>query len=187
LRKIKSKLAVAALVAIVLALLAQAAIAYYSTAGVATNVVTSGSIRMLIHETTEQGRPFPTEGVVVIPGDVVEKEVTVESDCAHPFYLRVKLVCSVNDETLSADDCIRPDINTADWQLHDGWYYYKGIVTPGKTTAPLFSEVEIVGDKVDNSYIGKKLTLTVDAQAVQSENNPLTGGDVTTASGWPME
>ena len=51
----------------------------------------------------------------------------------------------------------------------------------------MFSHVEIVGSKVDNSYIGKTLTLTVKAQAVQSENNPLTGTDTFTASGWPAE
>ena len=58
---------------------------------------------------------------------------------------------------------------------------------PGETTPQVFSHVEIVGDKVDNRYIGKTLTLTVVAQAVQSENNPITGGETYTASGWPKE
>ena len=51
----------------------------------------------------------------------------------------------------------------------------------------MFSHVEIVGDKVDNRYIGKTLTLTVVAHAVQSENNPITDGLTYTAAGWPKE
>ena len=186
-KHIKRKLTAVAVVAIVLALLGQATIAYFSTVGRTTNVVTSGGVQLLIHEKTEGNATFPAEGVVILPGDVVKKEVTVESDCDHPFYLRVKLLYDVDDTTLTVADCFAPDINTDDWEEHEGWYYYKKIVKPNRTTAELFSEVEMVGAKIDNSYIGKTLALTVVAQAVQSENNPLTGGKVYTASGWPQE
>ena len=47
--------------------------------------------------------------------------------------------------------------------------------------------MEIVGSKVDNRYLGKTLKLTVQAQAVQSEHNPLQDGMTYTASGWPAE
>ena len=77
--------------------------------------------------------------------------------------------------------------NWSNWLYHDGWYYYNGIVNPAETTPYVFSHVEIVGDRVDSHYIGKTLTLTVKAQAVQSENNPLTDGDILTVSGWPAE
>ena len=60
-------------------------------------------------------------------------------------------------------------------------------MNPGETTPNVFSHVEIVGAKVDNRYIGKTLQLTVVAQAVQSENNPIDGDDTFTASGWPKE
>lgn len=181
----KKKLAVIAVIVIVLTLFAQGTVAYFSHVGTATNVVTSGDIQFLIHETTEGGGLFPSRGVVVFPGDVVEKEVTVESDCGHPFYLRIKLNYAVDDETLTAADCFLPKINTDDWEYHEGWYYYKDIVKPNKTTSELFSHVTIVGDKVDNSYIGKVLTLEVVAQAVQSEHNPITDGHTYTALGWP--
>ena len=186
-KKIKRNLTVIALLAIILTFLSQTSVAYFTTVGAATNVVTSGNIRFLIHETTDQGTEFPREGVYIFPGDVVSKRVTIESDCRHPFYLRVKAVYGVNSQELSAEDCFKLNINETDWQFHDGWYYYKGIVEPGETTPQVFSHVEIVGDKVDNRYIGKTLTLTVVAQAVQSENNPITGGETYTASGWPKE
>ena len=186
-RKIRAKLAAIAVIAIFFICVTQETVAYFSTIGNSVNVVTSGNIRFLIHETTDQGTPFPTEGVYILPGDVVSKRVTVENDCTHPFYLRVKVVYGINSEELSAEDCFKLNINETNWQYHDGWYYYTGIVAPGETTPHVFSHVEIVGDKVDNSYIGKTLTLTVVAHAVQSENNPITGGLTYTAAGWPAE
>ena len=174
-----------ALTAIVLTLCTQDSLAYYSTIGKATNVVTSGGVQLQIHEKTDQGTDFPEEGVYIVPGDIVSKEVSVENICEHPFYLRVKLVYGVNSEALSAEDCFKVNINEDYWQYVDGWYYYKGIVEPGAITPNVFTQVEIVGSKVDNQYLGKTLSLTVDAHAVQSENNP--AQNAWEASGWPAE
>ncbi len=185
--KTKIKCSVIAFVAIVITFLSQGTLAYYSTIGKTTNVVTSGNIQFIIHETTDQGKEFPKEGVYIVPGDIVSKKVSIESDCEHPFYLRVKMVYGVNSEELSAEDCFKLNINEEYWELHDGWYYYKGIVEPNDTTPDVFSHVEMVGANIDNSYIGKTLSLTVKAQAVQSENNPLTDGNTYTALGWPSE
>lgn len=186
-RKIKLKFLSIAIVAIMLTFLTQGTLAYYSTVGKATNVVTSGNIRFIIHEMTDQGTEFPKDGVYIVPGDIVSKRVSIESDCGHPFYLRVKIVYGVNSAELSAEDCFKLNINEEYWEYHDGWYYYKGIVSPEETTPNVFSHVEMVGSKIDNSYIGKTLQLTVVAQAVQSENNPISDGNTYTASGWPKE
>ncbi len=185
--KIKIKIFVASLVAAMMAFISTSTLAYYSTVGKATNVVTSGNIQFIIHETTDQGKEFPKEGVYIVPGDVVSKKVNIENDCEHPFYLRVKMVYGVNSQELSAEDCFKLNINEEYWELHNGWYYYTGIVDPHETTPYVFSHVEMVGSKIDNSYIGKTLTLTVKAQAVQSENNPISDGNTYTASGWPAE
>ncbi len=185
--KIKLKIFIVCLVASFAAFISTSTLAYYTTVGKATNVVTSGNIQLIIHEMTDQGTEFPREGVYIVPGDIVSKEVTVESDCEHPFYLRVKIVYGVDSEELTAEDCFKLNINSEYWQYHNGWYYYKNVVEPHETTPEVFSHVEIVGSKVDNSYLGKTLTLTVKAQAVQSENNPITDGNTYTASGWPAE
>ena len=185
--KIKIKIAVVALMAIVISLISQGTLAYYQTTGKATNVVTSGSIQFKIHETTDQGNAFPEEGVYIVPGDIVSKKVTIESDCDQPFYLRVKMIYGIDSTELTAEDCFKLNINEEYWELHDGWYYYKGIVEAGETTPQVFSHVEIVGSKVDNSYLGKTLELTVKAQAVQTKNNPITDGNTYTATGWPAE
>ena len=188
LRKLKSRLAAISFVAIVLTLLSQGTLAYYTTTGKATNVVTSGNLQLTIHEMTDQGTEFPEEGVYVIPGDVVSKVVTVENTCDHPFYLRVKLVYDINAKDLPYEDCFKLDINSEHWTYKDGWYYYNHILQPGQESQQVFSHVEIVGSKVNTAYIGKTLSITVKAQAVQSENNPpAQDDDFTTVSGWPAE
>lgn len=187
LRRIKSRLAVLSLIAMVLTLLVQPSLAYYTTLRTATNVVTSGKLELTIREMTDQGTEFPREGIYVMPGDVVSKMVTVENTCEHPFYLRVKLVYGIDSQALPAEDCVKLNIDSENWKLKDGWYYYVGTLLPGEETPYVFSHVEIVGNKVDNRYLGKTLTLSVIAQAVQSENNPIQNGDTATANGWPAE
>ena len=183
--KAKSRLLLIAVVAILLTVLTQPTLAYYTIIGTATNVVTSGDIRLQIHEKTADGSDFPAEGVYVIPGDIVSKQVTVENVCTHPFYLRVKLVGGATNQALTPEECLKLDIDTNHWTYADGYYYYNQILQPGKTTPALFTQVEIVGDKVDRSHIGSTLSLVVNAYAVQSENNP--AENPWDASGWPAD
>ena len=182
---IKIRFLAISLAMMLLTLFTQESIAYYSTIGKATNVVTSGNVKLKIHERTDQGTEFPENGVYIMPGDIVSKEVSVENICEHPFYLRVKMVYGVNAEELSAEDCFKLNIDETNWTYMDGWYYYNGVVEPGTTTPTVFTKVEIVGDKVDNSYIGKTLTLTVAAHAVQVEHN--VAERAWEAAGWPEE
>lgn len=183
-KKQRIKLAVIALAAILTTLFSQGTLAYYSVIGKATNVVTSGDIALQIHEKTDNNQDFPAEGVYVIPGDVVSKRVSVENVCQHPFYLRVQLVKSSTDQTLSAEDCLKVDLNSKDWTVgQDGFIYYNKVLEPGTTTEPVFTEVEVVGKMLNRENIGTTLDLTVKAYAVQSENNP--AEHPWDASGWP--
>lgn len=183
--KAKSRLLLIAIATIVLTVLTQPTLAYYTATGIATNVVTSGDIRLMIHERTADGSDFPAEGVYVIPGDIVSKQVSVENVCHHPFFLRVKLISSATSEALTPDECLKMDIDTQNWTYMDGYYYYKGILRPGETTPALFTQVEIVGSKVDQTHIGSTLRLTVNAYAVQCENNP--AQHPWDAFGWPAD
>ena len=183
--KARARLLLIALAAILATVLTQPTLAYYTTIGKATNVVTSGDIQLQIHEKTAGGADFPAEGVYIIPGDIVSKQVSVENVCSHPFYLRVKLVSGSNNQALSAEDCLKMDIDTVHWTEQDGYYYYNRILQPGETTETLFNQVEVVGSKVDQTHIGSMLSLTVTAYAVQSENNP--AEFPWTASGWPAD
>ena len=183
--KSKGKLLMVSLAAILCTILTQPSLAYYTTIGRATNVVTSGDVQLQIHEKTADGSDFPAEGVYIIPGDIVSKQVYVENICDHPFYLRVRLVGGSDNQSLSAEDCLRMNIDTQNWTQVDGFYYFNHILQPGETTPALFTEVEIIGSKVDQTHIGSTLSLTVNAYAVQSENNP--AEHPWDALGWPME
>lgn len=184
--KLKLRSLAIALLAIVLTLLSQGTLAYYTTVGKATNVVTSGNIRLVIHETTGDGSEFPTEGVYVIPGQIVSKRVNIQNDCEHPFYLRVKLVNGIDSTELDAAECLQIDLNESAWTLRDdGFIYYNEVLQPGQTTPYVFTEVTVVGDKVDRDFIGKTLSLTVNAYAVQQQNNP--AEHPWDAMGWPAE
>ena len=182
--KAKLRLLLITVAAVLVSLFSSQTLAYYTAVGAATNVVTSGGIHLQIHEQTADGSAFPQEGVYVIPGMRIGKRVTVENVCEHPFYLRVRLISRVDNVQLSAEDCLEMDLNLVDWTLRDdGFLYYNTAVQPGEETKPVFTWVEIVGAHVDNSYIGSALTLTVDAYAVQSENNPANAP--WEALGWP--
>ena len=183
--KVKSRLLLIAMAAILLTVLTQPTLAYYTTIGKATNVVTSGSIRLQIHEKTADGSEFPADGVYVIPGDIVSKQVSVENVCSHPFYLRVKLVSGTTNEELPPDECMKLNIDSTSWTYKDGYYYFNQILQPGQQTNPLFTEVEIVGSKIDRTHGGSTLSITVNAYAVQSENNP--AEFPWDASGWPAD
>lgn len=183
--KAKARLLLIALAAIFVTVLTRPTLAYYTTIGKATNVVTSGDIQLQIHEITADGSDFPAEGVYIIPGDIVSKQVSVENVCDHPFYLRVKLVSASTNEELNADACMQLNIDESNWTALDGYYYYNQILQPGECTSALFTQVEIVGSKFDQTHVGSMLSLTVNAYAVQSENNP--AEHPWDASGWPAE
>ena len=181
----KTKLLLIALIAVFVTLLTQPSLAYYSIRSTITNVVTSGSVEMKIHEKTADGSDFPVEGITVLPGDIVSKQVSVENVCTHPFYLRVTLSSAASSNDLDPNEIMRLDINTEYWTLKDGFYYYNRPLQPGAFTEPLFTQVEILGNKVTTSHIGATLSITVNAYAVQSENN--TAANPWDASGWPKE
>lgn len=183
--KARSRLLLIALAAILLTVLTQPTLAYYTVVGKATNVVTSGGVQLQIHEKTADGSDFPEEGVYVIPGDIVSKRVSVENVCDHPFYLRMKLVNGSDNEALTPDECLKLNIDTQNWTCVDGYYYYNAILQPGETTTELFTQVEIVGSKVDRYHGGSTLSVTVNAYAVQSENNP--AEHPWDAAGWPAD
>lgn len=185
-RRPKLLLAAICLAAVLATLMSQSTLAFYTIIGRATNVVTSGSIQMKIHETNENGDPFPETGVFIMPGQIVGKRVTVENQCAHPFWLRVKLVYGIEGSELPYEDLLNVDVNTAHWTVQpDGYIYYNSALEPGLFSEPVFTQVQVAGEKYDLSYIHSTLTLTVEAFAVQSENNPADAP--WDAAGWPAD
>ena len=174
---------VIALAAMLVTLLSQQTLAYYSVLGEDTNVITSGEIKIKVMERMGDGE-FPLEGVFILPGQVVSKRVSVKNTGANPCWVRVKLIDSINDETLSAD-VMELDLNLNDWiDGEDGYFYYHQILAPGAETEKLFSQVKIA-NAADNSYLGKTMKLIVTAYAVQSEYND--ASSPLAVNGWPAD
>ncbi|MBR4866529.1 MAG: SipW-dependent-type signal peptide-containing protein [Clostridia bacterium] len=178
----KEKLLLLSLILAVFAMLTVGTYAYFTTTETAHNVITTGGIRFELRQGEAATATFPEKTMVIMPGDVVNEDLTVENTGDHPMYLRVKLTPGVNDRNLSAENCIQLNINREDWTLKDGYYYYNTRLEAGQTTAPLFTAITFVGKEVTNEYLGKSFSLDVAAFAVQSEHNGATPLD---AQGWP--
>lgn len=82
-KKIKLRLLLIAVIAIIGTLLSQTSLAYYTTTGKAVNVVTSGSIKMPIVEKGEGDTEYPKEGIYIMPGDSIAQTVTVRNDASN--------------------------------------------------------------------------------------------------------
>lgn len=179
----KRKLALSSsIIVFVIALLSVGTIAYFTMTKTVDNTITAGNLNLEIREVNADGEAVPADGIQIMPGDTVSHVMSVENTGDHPFFVRVKLSKEIEDSTLSAEDCISMNINNADWTYSGGYYYYNKTLTPGESTKPLFTQVEIDGEKVGNEYLGKTLTLNVAASVVQSDNN---GIDPLNAAGWP--
>lgn len=189
----KKKLFVLAVAVIILAGMATGTLAYYTASSDAHNVITSGSIDIDLVETMKNENnqivPYPEKPVGgIMPGMEHSKIVNVKNVGEHPAWVRVKVTKSIKVDGKSQDDSVLSlDLNTTEWLYEDGYYYYKEILAPGDTTAkPLFTKVNFAGEKMGNEYQNARIEIGVQAQGVQSDNNPApTDGDVTDVKGWP--
>ena len=181
--KIKLRVLIISIALILSTYFSQETLAYYTVGGVADSVVTSGGVKLQIHEETADGTAFPKNGIYVEPGDVVSKRVSIENVSTQPFYLRVKIISGVEQTAMAGEELFNININTADWTRHeDGYIYYNSVLQPGERSTPVFTEVGIAGQE---KFRGETLTLTVTAHATQSKNN--TAEHPWDAAGWPED
>lgn len=179
----KRKLLIIALCMVLLTMSVAGSLAYFSEQSeIVHNIITTGSVDLELIEEDGQGNPFEdVEGAM--PGGSYGKVVTIRNTGTAAFYVRIRVDKSIEKADGTAGDAslISLDINTEDWTLKDGYYYYNEALAPGEETAPLFTEVSISGD-MDNDYQNCRISVDVSAQAVQSANN---GDSALTAKGWP--
>ena len=183
----KRRLVLLALALCVAAVTATGTLAYFTAEETAYNVITTGTLDMILHETTTGGKPFPKEGLDnLMPGMVVDKRVTVENAGTVDFYLRVALDKAITPaegvEAQLTFEHITLDINDKDWTLgEDGYYYYNRALKAGEATEPLFTTVTFA-QTMSNEYQYSTAAIDVKADAVQTANNGETALD---AAGWP--
>lgn len=192
----KKRLAMGGVVGVLLALLAFGTVAYFTTSGYTTNVITTGTVQMTLTETGE-GTPteFDEAGNIlamsfenVMPGQEVNKVPVITNTGTADFYLRVKVSVSVEpkESTVGLDASpISTDMDRQVWLSdNDGWLYYPVAVKPGEKVT-LFEKVKF--DKtMGDPYQGCTVEMKIEAQAVQSKNNPVPeNGSVLDVKGWP--
>lgn len=184
----KKKTVTLALIVALLAICAIGTTAFFTDRGKATNVITTGGVKIDLLETAvKDGELAPFEDVVgVMPGSEVSKIVEVKNIGESDAYIRISVEKAItlaeNREGEVDLSLVKLDINTADWTEQDGYYYYNSALKPNETTAPLFTTVSFSAD-MGNLYQNSSLTVNVTAEATQVANN---GASALTANGWPQ-
>lgn len=183
----KRKLVLTSAVVLILALLAAGTFAYFTKDARATNVITTGTISIQLNdEIKETGAEKTGSGWTlsgVMPGQAVEKAVSVTNTGTSPAWLRVKLdigVTGANGKPLDLTFGDKQDVltfTTGDgWFYHDGYYYYSAPVAEKTSTADFFAKKDgqptlMLNPQLPNDYQGCTVTVAVQAQAVQVKNN----------------
>ncbi len=184
----KKKTVTLALIVALLAICAIGTTAFFTDRGKATNVITTGGVKIDLLETAvKDGELAPFEDVVgVMPGSEVSKIVEVKNIGESDAYIRVsveKALALAEGREGEVDlSLVTLDFNTEAWTEADGYYYYNSPLKPNETTAPLFTTVSFSAD-MGNLYQNSSLTVNVTAEATQVANN---GASALTASGWPQ-
>ena len=177
----------------ILAVMVFQTLAFFTAEDTALNRVTMGNVALILNDDTinpetEELEPFPVNGLsLVMPGDVIDKIVSVTNDGDNPIWVRIKLDRSIILAGEAADvdfNVLGLDLNDEDWtEGTDGWFYYNEILAPGETTENLFTQVTFP-TSLGNAFMNAEVEIDVLAQGVQSQNNGLT---VQEAAGWPAE
>ncbi len=187
----KRKLLLISIIVLILAITAAGSAAFFTAEDRAHNVITTGSVDISVVETMLDGterKDFPPEGITgVLPGMTVSKIVQVRNTGGAEAWIRIRVgVSARNDAEEALDtDVIRFTVEAPWTDGGDGYYYYNEAVPAGGETEVLFREVRF-DPNMGNEYQNSTVFVTVEADAVQTANNPIpAGGTVRDVSGWP--
>ena len=179
------------LIALILCLvLATAVFAVISISTKTDNIITFGSIKMrLIETTTKDGTETEvSDGFSENISDShnVSRNVRIQNVHNHPIYVRLKLNMTFTDGSGQSNDAthlVDYDYNTTDFTYQDGFWYYNSVLAPDETTPNLITNINFNLGPNDSQFTGGDFELKIDAQAVQSEHNAETALE---SVGWPQ-
>lgn len=188
----KRRFAYCAVLCMLVSLVMQSTLAYFTAVETARNVVTSGGIEIQVverQETPDGLKPYPSEPIQVMPGSEVSKVVSVQN-LDEPAWARMAYTVSVlnadgTQRSLTAAEVkqfMAVNADTANWTYKDGWWYYGKALATGEESKPLFTEVSFSGSGMGDAYQNNTIVIDVVAQAVQQIHN---GNTVMDAAGWP--
>ncbi|MGI6510046.1 MAG: hypothetical protein ACOX1L_05675 [Erysipelotrichaceae bacterium] len=186
----KRRVFVTSIIVILLSIGALSTHAYIVAQGTATNIITTGKVKIELKEYTldENNKriEYGNEPIAVIPSMQVDKIVNVKNVGNQPAYVRVSVKVLVNSQTQQNPDLskIIIDYNQTDWTFKDGYWYYMAVLNAGETTKDLFTSVEFSAN-MGNEFMNSTVTVDIQAQATQFANQNV--ADATDAKGWPTD
>lgn len=152
------------------------ALAAWESNSATVNKISVASVKGAIEETYEQGQ-------TVLPGETATKVVNVKNTGTIDSIVRIRVEkywgsqrdsngALVIEPALSTDN-IQIAFDTVDWYYDssDGYYYYRHVLNPSKTTrTPLFSSFSIAKD-TSNLYKDMKADIRVSMECLQAGGN----------------
>ncbi len=158
----------------------------------AKNIITFGSIKMELIETTlnKDNTEIKIENddtIDITNISELSRVIRVKNLGKHDFFTRISLnLIGIDKDNVefNASKYINYDINSTEWVYKDGWYYYKKIVTRDETTNGLLTNIRFDVNSITLNYPNGKFKLDIKAEAVQAENN---SKDVLEVMGWPSK
>ncbi len=186
----KRKLVILLLVIIAFFIFAISTIAFRVYNKKANNVITFGSIKMQLLQTTlnennDEIQINDDEEFNIINNSNLNRIIKVKNLGKQEFFLRISLEMmgiNENNEKFDANNLVKYNINLNDWIYKEGWYYYKNIVKEGQITSNLINGMKFDVNNITLNYQNWKFKFDVNAQAVQAKNNAT---NVLEAVGWP--
>ncbi len=187
---LKGKILLFSIITLCISLIGYGSLAYFTTEGQSTNVITMGNIEIEVVEKMldENGQIAEYQDQIgVLPSQSVSKIAMVENTGEQTAWIRVKVEKIINLVDPSSgqvdDSLISIDFNQTDWTYKDGYYYYNEPLNMSELTEPLFTTVNF-DKKMGNIYQDAEVLIVIKAYATQKANN---GQSVFEASGWPSE
>ena len=194
----KKKIFLYSIAGICLSVAISGTLAYFTDEEVAHNIITSGGVNIEVIEKTQGNNnvlvDFPKDGLKgIMPGKTVSKIVQVKNTGNNEAWIRINVESTITKpggESLPL--IIEDNKKVIEYSILDGWidggdgyYYFKLPVQPQQLTEALFKEVKFHPD-MGNEYQNCTASIIINAQAVQTANNPIPeGGNVTDIKGWP--
>lgn len=127
------------------------------------------------HQIQEEDTPF-APGTKLGGGEIILKKSWVTNDGDIPAFVRAKVfpVLAETDGPLhfeaqlgSGKQLNFVKFNGAKWMDGgDGWFYYRGVLKPGKSTEPLFEDIKLDEDAA--AACEAALTITIVSEAVET-------------------
>ena len=195
----KKKFIAGGAVAAAVALLAIGTLAYFVSEARATNTITTGTVTIELNEYSvyspeadgqqtaarDTGTSVPYEDPgVLMPGEAVDKIPIITNIGTADCWVRMRVELALEQETAQRQvegqsglaEMITINYDADNWVQEDGWYYYTEALAPGEAAAPLFDKVEL-SKEMGNNFQGAAFDIDIEAEAVQSKNNPLAGSN----------